>query len=109
MGARCGSGRRLRAKRGSYLRLVDSCITQLKAQGPSRTCNDSKKEEEGKRGHPKTLPESHSQYRVLTVLCVPCSLDSGGRFRGGLVFKAHRRVYHSTLGLRVIQKRKKMG
>ena len=25
------------------------------------------------------------------------------RFRGGLVFKAHRLVYHSTLGLRVIQ------
>ena len=26
------------------------------------------------------------------------------RFRGGLVFKAHRRLYHSTLGLRVINK-----
>ena len=24
----------------------DSCITQLKAQGPSRTCNESKEEEE---------------------------------------------------------------
>jgi len=32
---------------GSYLRLIDSCITQLKAQGPSRTCNESKEEEEG--------------------------------------------------------------
>jgi len=29
------------------------------------------------------------------------------RFREGLVFKAHRLVYHSTLGLRVIQKKKK--
>jgi len=28
------------------------------------------------------------------------------RFRGGLVFKAHRRVYHSTLGWRVIKKRR---
>ena len=28
------------------------------------------------------------------------------RFRGGLVFQAHRRVYHSTLGWRVIQKKK---
>ena len=27
------------------------------------------------------------------------------RFRGGLVFKAHRRVYHSTLGLRVTKKK----
>jgi len=24
-----------------YLRLIDSCITQLKAQGPARTCNES--------------------------------------------------------------------
>jgi len=30
------------------------------------------------------------------------------RFRGGLVFKAHRRFYHSTLGLRVIEKRKRI-
>jgi len=30
----------------SYLRLIDSCITQLKAQGPSRTGNESKEEEE---------------------------------------------------------------
>ena len=27
--------------------------------------------------------------------------------RGGLVFKAHRLLYHSTLGLRVIKKKKK--
>ena len=33
-------------KAGSYLRLIDSGITQLKAQGPSRTCNESKGEEE---------------------------------------------------------------
>jgi len=31
-----------------------------------------------------------------------------GAFRGGLVFKAHRLVYHSTLGLRVIKKKKKL-
>jgi len=29
------------------------------------------------------------------------------RFRGGLVFKAHRLLYHSTLGLRVIKKKKR--
>ena len=29
---------------GSCLRLIDFCITQLKAQGPSRTCNESKEE-----------------------------------------------------------------
>jgi len=31
---------------GAYLRRIDSCITQLKARGPSRTCNESKEEEE---------------------------------------------------------------
>ena len=30
---------------GSYLRRIDSCVTRLKAQGPSRTCNESKEEE----------------------------------------------------------------
>ena len=30
------------------------------------------------------------------------------QFRGGLVFKAHRLLYHSTLGLRVITKKKKL-
>ena len=29
---------------GSYLRLTDSCITPIRAQGPSRTCNESKEE-----------------------------------------------------------------
>jgi len=29
------------------------------------------------------------------------------RFRGGLVVKAHRLLYHSTLGLRVIKKKKR--
>ena len=32
---------------GSYLRLIDSCITKLKAQGPSRSCNESKEEGSG--------------------------------------------------------------
>jgi len=36
---------------GSRLRLIDSCITQLKAQGPSRTCNESKEEEKKKASH----------------------------------------------------------
>ena len=31
---------------GSCFRRIDSCITQLKAQGPSRTCNESQEEEE---------------------------------------------------------------
>ena len=30
----------------SYLRLIDPCVTQLKAQIPSRTCNESKEKEE---------------------------------------------------------------
>ena len=49
---------------GSYLRLIDSCITQLKAQGPSRTCNESQ-EEEG------------SCFRVSVLGCTDTSSDRG--------------------------------
>jgi len=38
---------------GSYLMLIDSCITQLKAQGPSRPCHESKEEEEEEDYHPQ--------------------------------------------------------
>ena len=34
---------------GSYFRLIDSCVIQLKAQGLFKTCNESKGEE-GKQG-----------------------------------------------------------
>ena len=58
------------------------------------------------------VPESPGQNLALTVLYVPYSLDSGTsvvprnvqRFRGGLVFKADRPLYHSTRGLRVIKR-----
>ena len=77
----------LHSEEGSYLRLIDSCITQRKAQGPSRTCNESKKK--------KKKPPSAAAWPPVK------------RFRGGLVFEAHRLVHHSTLGLRVIKKTKK--
>ena len=39
---------------GSYLRLIDSCITQLKAPAPSRTCHESKEEEQETKVHVET-------------------------------------------------------
>ena len=50
---------------GSYLRLIDSCITQLKAQGPSRTCNESKEEEEGSPGTPDDVIKEDSHVSLL--------------------------------------------
>ena len=46
-----GCTRRIPAGDGSILvllcvRLIDSCMTQLKAVGPSRSCNESKEEED---------------------------------------------------------------
>ena len=73
---------------GSYLRLIDSCITQCKAQGPSRTCNESKEEEEEEEALWSATPAQTPSIR----------------FRGGLVFKAQRLLHHSTLGWRVIMK-----
>ena len=37
---------------------------------------------------------------------MPTRTSYVNRFRGGLVFKAHRLVHHSTLGVRVIKKKK---
>ena len=50
---------------GSYLRLIDSCITQIKAQGPSRTCDESKEEDErrGGRSRPRRPRASSSQFK----------------------------------------------
>ena len=47
--------------------------------------------------------------QVLEVLLTPTVDWSRNveRFRGGLVFKAHILVYHSTLGSRAIKKKKK--
>ena len=45
------------------MRLIDSCITQLKAQGPARTYNESK-EEEKKFGFRPRLRGSGSEFRV---------------------------------------------
>ena len=61
---------------GSYLRLIDSCITQLKAQGPSRTCNESKEEEEVEEDdslHPKStrgLTKSYQSVEGVRPLCI---------------------------------------
>ena len=43
---RCGAGTEAvqSLPRARILRLIDSCITQFKAQGPSRTCYESKEE-----------------------------------------------------------------
>ena len=56
---------------GSYLRLIDSCITQLKAQRPSRTCKEcTEKEEE--------VATVHSQHYGVHASCTlapaPCAL-----------------------------------
>ena len=57
---------------GSYLRPIDSCITQLKVQGPSRTCNESKEERErtrtggGSRGWAARSPQSTRTPRPAT-------------------------------------------
>ena len=81
------------------MRLIDSFITQLKAQGPSRTCNESKQEERHT-GIDGTM-EASSSRRAGRGGTNPALK------RGGLVFKAHRLLYHSTLGLRVVKKKKR--
>ena len=61
-------------------RLIDSCITQLKAQGPSRTCNDSKEEE----GYPVRVvgrrvsrSDTRTASRAASTPCHPISIRQG--------------------------------
>jgi len=53
-------------------------------------------------------PSRSEVSRGLKVDGLPHSFTPD-MFRGGLVFKAHRLVYHSTLGLIVIKKKKTPG
>jgi len=52
---------------GSYLRLIDGYITQLKAQGPCRTCNESKEEEE--EGHPPVPFKRRGNTSAVLTIC----------------------------------------
>ena len=60
--------------------------------------------EEG--GGPGPSEEATSSRNFL-MSEVPLYSRNVQRFQGGLVFKAHRLLYHATLGFRVIKKRKK--
>jgi len=51
-------------------------------------------------------PGSGNSLQAFTVAPVLHSMNRIQRLRGGLVSKAHRLLYHSTLGLRVIKKKK---
>ena len=73
---------------GSYLRLIDSCITHFKAQGPSGTCNESKEEEDAdpeQRDHNNLSVQGqrllHPEgYNLNTI---SGNADSSGRAGGG--------------------------
>ena len=45
--------------------------------------------------------------RLTCAIFSELLIRNAERLRGGLVFKAHRLLYHSTLGSRVIKKKKK--
>jgi len=51
-----------------------------------------------------TFLVDHSQFKRSWWNLLPQRNEK--RFRGGLVLQAHRWLYHSTLGLRVIKKKK---
>ena len=51
---------------GAYLRLIDSCITQLKAQGHYRTCIENKEEEQYMRFMAIVSWFSASSHRITT-------------------------------------------
>jgi len=87
---------------GSHLRLIDSCITQLKAQGPSRTCNVSKEEVKKHTLEDSRAEVDDAEGRRLVVLdqhdvlrlYEGCGFSSGSE--AGSYFEAYRLLYHSS-------------
>ena len=55
------------------------------------------------------VPGANRKRGRFGVLAIVAWRGNVQRFRGGLAFKAHRRLYHSTLGSRVIKKKKEEG
>ena len=55
------------------LRFIDSCITQLKAQGPPRTCNESEKKKKKKKctSHIHIMVEKISQKTAAVKPVTP--------------------------------------
>ena len=91
------------SEEGSYLRLIDYCITQLNAQGPSRTCNESKEEGATLADYAKVdmLGVGHRSVNFREGIS-PGSPNRCAQIDGDragvtfLVFEAHRRLHHSA-------------
>ena len=83
---------------GLHLRLIDSCITQLKAQGPSRTCNKSEEEGDLRPGRPIRWAR-HRQGGRASLEQTPSPRTSGAENRGVVVTEAgsHLRLIDSCI------------
>ena len=71
-----------------HLRRIASCITQIKAQGPSRTCDESKEEEGG---------EAHQGWPAATAESVNLEVVVGALVKGTLTVTTRPTVYSTTV------------
>ena len=76
----------------------------------SRAADPSVRQLVGKAADPRWSEQERSNARTLARAAGASvkqlvSKAAVKRFRRGLIFKAHRRLHHPTLGLRVIKKR----
>ena len=81
---RCGAD-----GQGSYLRCIDSCITQLKAQGPSRTCNESEEAEAEPMGKSWWKVEEGTALLFIVKAIIALQVSDRG--------KPHMRERHSIM------------
>ena len=81
---------------GSYLRLMDSCITRLNAQGPSRRFNENEEEEEEE--EEKIDSGSVGSTDVSFITSTGASASMGGAPREEKMLKGHlpRVIYHQA-------------
>ena len=60
---------------GSYLRLKDSCITQLKAQGLSKTCEESGEEESYRAA--EDVEDAEAAQNATSLVNIPPQVNHG--------------------------------
>ena len=65
---------------GSYVTLIASGITELKAQGPSKTCKESKEEEEDSHQRPSAESSLSREYCLASSVRRHSVVDDGALF-----------------------------
>jgi len=88
-------------RRSLSLQLSDTRVYEPRTRARLRYTATRRRRQTARPSAPRSRPNANTSTRSFFLIFIV------QRFRGGLVFKAHRLLCHSTLGWRVITKKKR--